>query len=91
MAELNCSEFVSSLGLKRALTLPANCRAKRTSPDLDLCQGCAAFCELQLWPIVGGHESRSCIMQKSDYLDYDPLALAVLFLAMAMVGLLLYS
>jgi hypothetical protein len=31
-----------------------------------------------------------CIMQKSHYLDYDPVALAVLFLGLGMVGLFVF-
>jgi bacteriocin-like protein len=41
-------------------------------------------------PAIGAGLLEECIMQKSHYLDYDPVALAVLFLGLGMVGLFVF-
>ena len=38
----------------------------------------------------GMKRKQRCIMQKSHYLDYDPVALAVLFLALGAFGLFVF-
>jgi hypothetical protein len=38
----------------------------------------------------GMKRKQRCIMQKSHYLDYDPVALAVLFLGLGAVGLFVF-
>jgi hypothetical protein len=39
----------------------------------------------------GMKRKQRCIMQKSHYLDYDPVALAVLFLGLGAFGLFVFS